>query len=200
MPTTHEQDLLVVHNVLDRDFTVLWGGQSFSVSKNGEKVYPRFIAEHMAKHMADAALFQKEAEMAKAQGVKVLKHTILNNKQMRTEVVAQILPKVYQSYLEQPKQTEQERVAQQIEEASQAYANEKIEDVGEVPNKALGVLEDGPAPAVEPPENVTSDVSIVDPKKKKPTKAQLIEDCEQLGIKLTGNESYSELIAKIQAF
>lgn len=188
---THEQDLLVVRNILPKDFTAAWGGQPFTILANGEKVYPRFIAEHMAKHMTDAALLQREEDIAKKQGISRPKYSLLNNKQMRDEIMATILPKVYQSYLEQPRQTEQERVAQQIESASADYFSQKVE---EAPPEA-------PAPPSDTTvEGTSSDVSLLDPKKKKPTKAQLIADCENLGIDLTGDETYNELVAKIQAF
>lgn len=199
MPKTHEQDLLVVRNVLSVDFTENWGGQPFTVPANGEKVYPRFIAEHLAKHMTNAAIFQKEKDMAVAQGVQRLKHSFLNNEAMRAEIMAKALPEVYQYYLEQPKQTEEERIAEQIEKASAAYANRETPNTppAEVP---VDQMPDKPAEPDPDTGGTTAEVSLLDPKKKKPTKAQLIEDCEQLGIELTGDESYTELVAKIKEF
>lgn len=202
MPTTHEQDLLVVHNPLNVNFDVTWGGQPFMVPANSDKVYPRFIAEHIAKHLTDKVLFNREAAMAEQQGVRNLKHSILGNQQMRGEVMAQILPKIYQYYLEQPQQSEQERISQRIEEASQAYAQQQATEQTQTPPAELttdDLADEEPNPGSEP-KGTTPETSLIDPKKKKPTKAQLIEDCEQLGIELNGDESYAELVAKIKAF
>jgi len=201
MPKQHENDLLVIRNPLSRDFSETWGQQPFMVPAKGEKVYPRFIAEHLAKHLTNAILFAREDEMAKAQGVRNLKHTIVGNEQIRKEVLDKVLPSVYQYYLEQPHQSEQERQAKQIEEANAAYANQVAAKAAETPpTETTEELDDEPETFVGEPKGTTEEVSLLDPKKKKPTKAQLIEDCEQLGIELTGDENYAELVAKIKEF
>ncbi len=195
MPTKHENDLLVIRNPLAADFSTTWGQQNFTVPKNGEKVYPRFIAEHLAKHLTDAILFAREDAMAKAQGVRNLKHSFVGNKTMRDDILKDILPEVYQYYLEQPQQSEQERQAKQIEEANLAYAAQQAAQAAITPP-----AEPTTGTETEEPTGTTSEVSLIDPKKKKPTKAQLVEDCEQLGIELNGDESYAELVAKIKEF
>jgi hypothetical protein len=209
---THEQDLLVVNNILKEDFTVNWGGQPFTIKEGERKIFPRFIAEHMAKHMADRALLLEEKAIEDKTGKK-LTYSILNNAEKRTKAVGGILTAVYQYYLQQPKQTDAQKVAQTVEEANKDVdLDKKASDVGEVPsNRALGVLSDKPLPKEksEPPKPlegqtpqqvVNSETSLTDKTKPKPTKDQLVADCEKLGIELNGNESYDELVAKIKAF
>lgn len=206
MPSTHEQDLLVVRNISNKDFTTTWGQQPFTVPANGEKVYPRFIAQHIANHLTDAVLLAREDEMAVQQGVRNLKHSILGNKLMRDEVKAKILPEVYQYYLNQPQLSEQERVAQKIEQANASYAADVAAKAAETPPPeptsppAETEDDDEKETFVGETKGTTEEVSLLDPKKKKPTKAQLIEDCEQLGIELNGDESYAELVAKLKEF
>lgn len=195
MPTVHENDLLVVHNPLSISFSEKWGGEWFSVPANGEKVYPRFLAQHLAKHITNAALLEKEEQMARDQGVSNLKHSLLNNTDMRSALEAQILPKVYQYYLDQPHQSEAERLAKQIEETNINYVTQRQTENSPPPAE---IAED---PVInKPTTGTTTEVSLFDKRKSKPTKLQLIEDCEQLGIKLKGNESYGQLLALIKAF
>lgn len=209
---THEQDLLVVNNVLKEDFTAQWGGQPFII-KNGErKIFPRFVAEHMAKHMADRYLLLEEKRRETEQGGKKLNYSLLNNKDMRTEAVNAILPEVYQYYLQQPNQTEEQKTAQRTEEANaDADFNRQAADMGEVPNKALGTLSDKPIPLQTPPVPTMpqppapagapqAQYSMTDPKLPKPSVQQLREDADKLGIDYTEADSIDDLWAKIQAF
>lgn len=205
--TSHEQDLLVVHNILSTPFQVLWGGQPFSIEAGQQKVYPRYLAEHMAKHLADRHLLMQEEQYKVDHGGEAMKNSLLNDKEKRTEAVKEILPSVYQYYLEQPQQGADQKLQADIEAANERFTTDlkpqqTVEIKDEAPvNKALGVLKENPK-TPEPPKAKADAPSLVDKNKRQPTKAELIADLEALDpdIELTGNESVEELIAKIKAF
>lgn len=208
----HEQDLLFVENPTDEDFTVIWGGRPYTVKPNQKQIFPRFVAEHFAKHLADKILLKKEADL-KAQGGKNV--NLLNSATERPAVVNSIITGTYSEFTHDTKTTDPNAItAAQIEQLNaQPQQEEKAMDIGEVEeNKALGVMKQPTAPPLETeiPQNHTLDEAVKAPEdttntpvvagKPKRTKKQLIEEAETLGVDLKGSETVEQLEAIIKAF
>ncbi|UOF78688.1 hypothetical protein [Caudoviricetes sp.] len=204
----HEQDLLYVKNPTKESFTVIWGGYEYTVDSEETKIYPRFVAEHFAKHLADKVLLQNEAAI-KADSGKIV--NLLNNAIERPAVVNSILIGVYSEFRGDGKVDPNVQTAQLVEQLNQQQPEkeEKALDVGAaVDDKALGVLKEEPKPteqnhtleeAVAP---TPEDTPIADKPKSKPkrTRAQLIEEAQTLGIDVKGTETVEQLEVAIKAF
>lgn len=152
----HEQDQLFVTNPTDTYFSWPWSGQDYGVAPGQKIIWPRFLAEHYAKHLADFILLKKEKAkkdeyMAVNHGSdKDYKHkSLLNSKKERPPVIESILTGVYSYFRPVRKDDPNAQLQQQISQMNpQQNPNEpKPLDLGQVDeDKATGVLKE------EPPE------------------------------------------------
>lgn len=113
-------------------FEVRYNGQPFRIEPGETKVFPRYIAEHYAKHLADHIL-QKKEETENRQG-------LVQSKIERPKVLDQIL-EVRQWFLE----------GQKVEQSPLSADTPGIltQDLGNIPNYALGDLKPEPKTAEE---------------------------------------------------
>lgn len=171
---SNEQDLIWVYNPTLTPFTVKWGGYPYTLASGEKKVFPRFIAEHYAKHLADAILLHKEEVETVKRGKPV---ALLNNPVMRPKIVDMIILGVY-SYFQDPEQSPADQIAQMVDHVNQGIDpgaapstpadKEFTEDYGLVPNKAIGTLKEpaappvGTMPAAVTPEAAVNDGALID--------------------------------------
>lgn len=197
-PKKHEQDLLEVTNILDVPFQVKWGGQAFSIGAGQTKTYPRFLAEHFAKHMTDFFLLRLEKKESIAKG-----QSLLQSSQHRPKVVERIL-KVKQYYLESP-DSQDPSLLNQVKDLNDG-ADEEFVDMGLVAeDPVLGALQDIDIDKAEPVRNedAATSSSLDNPATelgKGKSDADLKKEAKELGIKLTGKETREEILAKIAEF
>lgn len=218
----HEQDLIWVFNPTDSYFEVEWGKRPYGLEAKTKKIFPRFIAEHFAKHLADHILIRlEEKERLANEG----KYTpLLNHPVERPKVVNSIILGVYSQYDTQKQPDLSEQAAQIVNQANEnvpqdqvpADPNESYEDLGAIENKAVGTLVEPPAPIEVPEEEAVSEIPQdhaleeavapapeAEPKpqgKPKRTKKQLVDEAQQLGIEITGKETVEELEFKLKNF
>lgn len=206
----HQEDMMVVHNILVDDdffdeennyshkdkFQVRWNGTPWSIRAGEQRVLPRYIANHFAKHLADRKLTH-EAELEK-------REPRLNSATERPRILNQIILGVYEYYGDDPR-SEDERVQEKVEEVNNAIG------LGTIPDPTLGVLRPDPKPASEILENakntpdpvptpVEEDKENASQEKKYRSKEQLLMECTNLDIDVTGNETRAELEKKIAEF
>lgn len=172
-------------------FRVKFDGKPYEIAPGKTKLFPRFVAEHFAKHLADHLLQKKEDQT----GRKGLVQSTVE----RPKVLAQIIVEVNQDI----------EIASPEPEPQREVDTLPVEDAGVVPNTAVGELKPEPPTlaellkvAGEDPNKVDripiEETSIVDDKKPLPTRKQLIELCYQQNIDITGMENKAELIEKLK--
>lgn len=61
-----EYETITVKNITGDDFSVRFNGEMYSIAKDGEKVFPRFLGFHAAKYMSDSILGNEAKEMQNA--------------------------------------------------------------------------------------------------------------------------------------
>jgi hypothetical protein len=148
----HNQDQLNVANPTDAAFTVHWGRNPFTLAAGRSVIWPRFIAEHFAKHLTDSILLkreEKEKEAYRASGrpmSEFIAPALLNSRQERPKVVDTIILGVYSYYTPQGGGRAAE-IQQEIDRWNQPQAQpaaeaEKVADLGVAADPLLGVLED----------------------------------------------------------
>ena len=220
-PNASEQDILLVHNP-DIDcnetdstegwshkefFQVKWGGQPHRVKPGETRRMPRFLAEHYAKHLADHILI-KEGDTSGRKG-------LMQSPVERPKVLSKIILGVEEYFGGEMIIGEAEKVIKQVEVLNEEK-EEKALDLGIIPNSTMGTLIpeppslnevmnnagiDNPQSEISPEAEIKSDEpSIYNPKKRKPTKKELLETAYHQGINVTGNETEEELIKKIRQF
>ena len=208
MPKNDPQDILIVQNIdlnckdIDSEegwshadfFQVKYGGAPLKIAPGETRRVPRYRAEHYAKHLADHMLMKMEEETGK--------QFLVNNVIERPNMLKKILVDVDTYYLDQDVKptTETDKLAAEDKELNPQ--EEKGMDIGAVPNPMVGVLKEAPkTPPLPPDEPETKGkTSIFDPKKPKPSRAQLIKACADQGIEWTMKDSAEQLIAKLKAY
>lgn len=196
----HEQDLLYVHNPTSESFKVLWGGFPYELSPGQQRIFPRFIAEHFAKHLADKILLQKEKAYKDKHGKD---KPFLNSKRERPATIETIIKGVYQYFRPDKSSADPAAlIAQQVDQLNKP--KEKALDLGAVDtNRAVGALEedepdDEPLDQIETPEPVTETAPGTPVKQK--SRADLFKEAKTLGLKPTPSMSNDELLEAIKKF
>lgn len=173
-------------------FQVKFDGKPYRIAPGKTAPFPRFVAEHFAKHLADHVLQKKEEET----GRKGLVQSAVE----RPKVIAQIITEF---------NTDVPLVSPNPATADPDDTQLPTEDAGVVPSTPLGDLKPEPPTleellrvAGEDPNKVdripVEETSITDDKKPLPTRKQLIELCYQQSIDITGTENKAELIEKLK--
>lgn len=225
----NEQDLLWVYNPTQAPFKVEWSGYPYELKSGEKRILPRFIAQHFAKHLADAILMRKEQKIFEDTGKMpaLVAHPV-----ERPKVVGLILLGVY-SYHQGAPSDPGSVVAQMVDEVNKApqsdapqaaIDDELVEDYGFVPDIAIGNLATPPDPTpvdisdsqpdpLAPDNDGTLLEGVDDDKteptdladgqpigKKKKTRAELIEEAEALGLDFDKKVSTERLEQMIKAF
>lgn len=207
----HELDTLIVYNpdlnchVIDSDegyphadyFQVRWSNKPHRIAPGATKRMPRFLAEHYAKHLADHLLTRMEEE-TKRKG-------LMQSPVERPRVLAQIIKGVDTYFLGEEHDDLGDKTEKLVQDLN---PEERPIDLGTVVNPMVGILKPEPKPVVLEEPNIPEPVvkvkndnpSIWDESKPKPTKKELMADCEKLGIEISGKEDVETLIQKIKAF
>lgn len=196
-------------------FQVKFNGYPHRIAPGETKVWPRYLAEHYAKHLADHMLQKQEASENKM--------GLVNSKVERPKVLKQIIVGVQQYYYdsEEANMTAEQQRIRQIEDLNRPAApglreegGRKVHDLGEVEdrtpvvNKALGVLEDEPKSLEEVLADVPDDKPTVERDPNKPaltqpnaiTRKELFEAAHAQGIKVTGRETKDQLVGILQKY
>lgn len=204
----HEQDVILVRNILVDDdfydeeenysyadkFQVRWNGTPFSIKAGGERLFPRYIAKHFAKHLADRVLT--------LQAQRGSYEPRLNSATERPKILQQILVGVHEYYGDEPEYDEGKAAAEKVEQINAV-------SIGKIPDPMVGNLRPDPKPTSEILEEAKNNPDpITEEEKQKEeltgkrtaTKEQLLLECARLDIPVTGKESRPELLSKLKAF
>lgn len=229
----NEQDLLWVYNPTKTEFEVKWGGFPYRLQSGEKHIFPRFIAEHFAKHLADAILLRRE-KVLQDKDPDHKHHPMLNHPVERPKIIAMINLGVYQYFQQGQTEDPAAAAARIIQETNSNVPSTSIpqapeqteeffEDMGLVPDRAMGELAAPPAPvpsdisatmAPLPPEAPVNDGSLIDDTnvvpaqdaapttatKPKRTRAELVDEAEKLGLQFTSKTTVDELERMIKAF
>jgi len=169
-------------------FEVRWNGMPFRIVPGETKLMPRYLAEHFAKHLADHVLQKRQ----KSGGP-----SLMQNREERLKVLREIITKVHQYYAGDMDIDHGEQAYQAVQGLNQETGAEL--DVGEVPNKAVGVLKD------EPDYDSMIEDAEAEDKKKDTTagyknKASLIKEAKELGLELKGSETRDQIEQMVKNF
>lgn len=174
----HEQDIVTIYNPTNRDFTRAWGGVPRTIPAHQAVDYPRFLAMHIAKHMADFILQVKEYQHKKKTGREI---TLIRNRAEREKVMNIIVRGVKSYFLPD------DAGLQRREEVSRELTDEEkrnLVDLGEVEDDAMGRLLD----------DVTIDVPEGRGMSHDNSKAEIMEQLDTLGIKYDPRTNKTELL------
>lgn len=190
-------------------FEVKWDGRPHRLVPGQERRMPLWLATHFAKHLADHILMKEEEESGgKLKG-------LVNSPVKRPKVLATILLRTEEYFDEPERLSEGEMVERQVEQINTPAQNDpfisgvggkkatemKEINIGEVPNKAIGVLKKQKEEPIVPPKTET-ETSAFDPSKPKPTRAELLSEIEKLDMmdKVPKNATVDQLIGIIASF
>jgi hypothetical protein len=202
--STYYEDIIEEWNT-EKGFKVKWGGKSQVIKVGEKKLMPRFLAEHFAKHLADHIL-QKEAERTgnKAKPIDAVS---------RKKVLQSIVVGVYSYYLSDDEVDEAMEVVNQVETLNKNFKDKDEINGGEYKSELddLGLEKVDEFDAEEdettdlPPETSTVDVKKakkgnLNDKDAWPEIDELKEQCEAMGIEVSGKETAEELVGKLKAF
>ena len=191
-----QQDILLVQNIdLNCDFEdptenyshqdffqVRWDKAPFRVAPGEKRRFPRYIAEHFAKHLCDHILIKE--------GEQTGNEFLIGNVKRRQEILDKIILKVDQYYLPQENETEGQRIAKEVDKMNEED-NDKPMDIGKITDPMLGENVTPANPPVEPTEK---------PKGKERSIKELREECNKLNIPYKITESKDALLEKLTNF
>lgn len=178
----HENDTLVVYNPTNKPFTVKWGGVPRTIEPHQVAKYPRFLAEHMAKHLADFILQVKEYQHKKKHGKEV---NYMRNTKERASVMGLVVRGVETYFL--PPDATGVQAGQQTAPPTEEELRNTL-DLGQVENDAMGMTFD----EVEielPPEARTVSLDS--------SKQDIIEQLKVLGIDHNPRDSKAVLLKQL---
>lgn len=187
-------------------FQVKFDGHAFKIKVGEERLMPRYVAEHFAKHLANHILQKRE--------IKEDRTGYSNHPVERPKVLKQILTGVQSYFYDEDDNLEMDlgaKAYREVEAINKPRGVDlgTIEDRDPVPNKALGKLDTAPPPEsleeilnrVED-EPATEEATPNTPKLNQPdslSKHELIIAAQSQGIKVTGKETKQELASKVRA-
>lgn len=103
----HQNDQLTVVNPTSKPFTVKWGGNPYTLNPGQQIIWPRFLAEHFAKRLADEILLSREHEHKQKYKAterpmsEYIAPALLNSRTERPKTIKTILLGVYNYYTPQ---------------------------------------------------------------------------------------------------
>lgn len=177
-----EQDILTIYNPTNKDFTRKWGGVPRTIKAHETAEYPRFLAEHLAKHLADFILHVKQAQAKKKTGREVM---LIRNKKERQKVMELVIRGVRSYYL--PADQSGVTTVQELDKPTEAEIKNTL-DLGEVDDDLMGTLID--------------DITIDEPPEAKgitdtTTKREIMEQLDVLGVPYEKTENKESLLKKL---
>lgn len=114
-PATDEHlDMIELVNPTKEDFTYPWGGTNHTIQAGESKIWQRFLADHMCKHLIDREIQREDATHIDEKTGKAMKAN-LNNEALREKWRKKIIIGVYQKFAEDAPMTEGEKVAKSSE-------------------------------------------------------------------------------------
>lgn len=183
MAVEHENDTLVVYNPLNKPFTTKWGGVPRTIEARGTAKYPRFLAEHIAKHLADFVLQVKEYQYKKKFKKEV---NLMRNTKEREKVLGMILRGVEAYFMPQDESGVQ--MLQNLNGQPSEAELKKAIDLGDVEDDTMGITMDD-LEIASPPEARSLGVDS--------TKQEIMEQLTILGVEFSDRETKAELLAKL---
>jgi hypothetical protein len=202
MPNESAQDILIVKNIdlncndVDEEgnshqdfFQVKWDSYPQRIRPGLTRRMPRYLAEHFAKHLADHVLIKKETSEGKV--------GLINHPVERPKVLSEILVAVDEYYLPQDKKSDGEKISDEVDKMN---VEQEI-DLGEVPNKAVGVLAKGTdVPVDEEKSNTEAPVVNLNDENKLPSINELRKACKDMGIEVLNTDTKEVLAKKLREF
>lgn len=197
-------------------FQVKWAGQRFRIKPGDTRLYPRYIAEHFAKHLTDHMLGRAEFK-SKQTGKEI---SVINNPIERKKMWDQIIPGVQQYFEDLGSIDEGVAAGAAVEELN---SSPMAQELGIATGNHTELREDrdvqivkkdpmGTGQAVTPLEDLVR-LAVDDPSEVAPagtdpeawsnmTKADLMGQIRKLDpfAVLTGNESKTQLFTKLKGF
>jgi hypothetical protein len=172
-----------VHPESQNKFTVVYAKNPYTIDSGKTRLFPRFIAEHYAKHLTDHILTSQNKPIS-------------DNKE-RPLLLKQILLGVEESFSASPEQTEGEKIAEEVAklEADKVEATEPV--------NPTGYVEPAVVPVAQEPQELTIEEAPKEEKKpmeQRPTLRELKEEADKLGIKYKRNVTVDQLLSLIRAF
>lgn len=175
---THQQDQLTVVNPTDESFTVKWAGNPYTLTAHQQLIWPRFLAEHFAKHLTDSILLKRE-EKARLEYKKsgrpmseYIPPALLNSRRERPKVVDSIIKGVYTYYMQQGASGQGAEIQRQIDDWNKPQATpappqtqSREQNMGSAADPLLGELnddDDEEEPQTTPTLPINSPSSIQD--------------------------------------
>lgn len=146
----HELDQLIVTNPTDQPFTVKWGGRDYTLQPGERKILMRFLAEHFAKHLANAVLMglekkHKDDYIAGGGSERdYIPKSYMNNRVLRPQTIDSILVGVY-AYHQGDTQDANSMIQAQIDQLNPQQPKERELDLGSAVDPLYGVMKDDPS-------------------------------------------------------
>lgn len=97
-------------NIDDEDFVGKWGGEEYTIKAGETKPFLSFLCAHFAKHLADRIMLKDSA-------------TDYKNAQKREPLIKQMLGEVVAPSTVKPKQTEGQKIKEEVEKAQEEFAD-----------------------------------------------------------------------------
>ena len=159
-------------------FTAVYAKNPYTIEAGKARLFPRFIAEHFAKHLTAHILISQEKPIS-------------DNKE-RPLLLKQILLGVEESFSAAPEMSEGEKIAAEVD---------KLEEKVEVtePVAPTGFVEPAGTPVAEEPQEIEEPKEEA-PMEQRPTLRELKEEASKLGISYKKNVTVDQLLNLIKAF
>lgn len=171
-------------------FEFKWGGKIYRMRPNQKRVFPRYLAEHFAKHLANAMLGEKDP-----MGTKKLVSSVTERPKLIKKI---ILGTVSHVGGDMEEVTADDLAMQQAEQYNESVDNGDYDPLlGELVPDAdddTTATDDG-----DGLDDTNQDPPANDPFEKR-TKEELIKEAAQLGVDIKSTDKKDDIIAKIKAF
>ena len=215
MPNISPEDIVLVQNIdLDCDFfdelenyshrdyfQFRWNKQPFRLKPGETRRFPRYLAEHFAKHLANHILIKRQD--------KTKNLNLLGNDVERKKLLNEIIISVENYYHQDEELNPGQVAAAQVEELNREEERVETLDIGKDESESIEQIKDNTTTISTPESSTTiipkekvefAGVTTETPIKTKPTRSELVEECKNMGIELEGNEKVDYLIEKLKDF
>lgn len=160
-----------VHPESQDKFVAYWAKNPYVIEAGKTRLFPRFIANHYAKHLADHILTSRELSVA--------------DPKERPLLIKQIILGVEESFSAAPEMTEGEKIAAEVNKLDEKVeVTEPVNPTGFVETEKVKEKQD---------ESAT-------PTEQRPTLRELKEEADKLGIGYKKNVTVDQLLNLIKSF
>lgn len=207
-------------------FQVKFDGYPHRIEPGKERVMVRYLAEHYAKHLADHVLQKREREILDRTKRVV---QLMNNAVERPKVLKQIVVGVYQYYYDSENAADSAldagtKLGRSMDQVNAGRTAREMGELAEIndttpmPNKALGVLDNSPAPGSleaaladvpndnpvqQEPEGPTAPRDDTKPALDQPdtlTRDALKTAAQDMGIEIKATDTKAQITEKLKQF